>query len=272
MSSRNRNDRNPAALRDRLRPFGSALIGLLAILAAPPASCDRLVLDDGSTVETAGPWRVEGRLVVFELPGGRLASLKLDDVLLAASEEATAAEHAARNAPPPPAEPRPPRKKAVLVLTDADIPRGRDAAEAPQEIEAAGDRGAAADRRVSDASSLTVLSWEAVESPAGDGFQIYGTVENQGAKPLAGAGVEVFLYDAGGGLIASAEARLAQPVLPSQARSNFIAAFPGVVAYDTAELAPYDGDSGRRERPAAPERGGGGGAERLVEPLPPLGE
>jgi hypothetical protein len=201
----------------------TAALGLLAVLAATPASSDWLVLRDGSTVETAGPWRVEGRLVVFERPRGPLMSVRLDDLLLPASEEATAAARAALAAPRPAAESQPVRRKARVVLTDADIPRAQPE-RPPEAADAAGGREAAA----AGASDLVVLSWEAVEAPFGGGMQIYGTVQNQGLGTLTGAGLRVLLYDSAGLLLTSGEAQLMGSVLPSHARSNFTVGFDGV--------------------------------------------
>ena len=66
-------------------------------LGAAPAHADRLVTRDGSVIETAGPWRVEGRLVIFRLPDGTLSSMRLVDTDLEASAERTrAAERQAR--------------------------------------------------------------------------------------------------------------------------------------------------------------------------------
>lgn len=219
MTSRRMSETPPAAGRSRRGTALVASLALLAVLAAAPVSADWLVLQDGSTIETAGPWRVDGRLVVFELAGGRLASLRLDEVRLAASEEATAAARAPRT----PAEPLPRRQKARVVITDADIPRAR-----PEPEPADAEDGAGGGAGEAHASDLVVLTWEAVESPFGGGVQIYGTVQNRGPKPLTGAGLRVLLYDSEGLLLTSAEARLTGSVLPSQARSNFTVGFDGL--------------------------------------------
>lgn len=208
----------PAAGPGRSATVLAALLVLPAVLAASPASSDWLVLRDGTTVETAGPWRVEGRLVVFELPGGPLASLRVDDVQLAASEEATELARAPRI----PAEPLPPPRKARVVITDADIPKAR-LEPASTEARDGGGGGAATGN-----GDLVVVSWEAVESPLGDGVQIYGTVQNRGPDTLTGAGLRVLLYDTEGLLLTSGEARLGGSILTSHARSNFTVGFDGV--------------------------------------------
>jgi len=95
-----------------------------------PAGADWLVLRDGGRVESAGPWEVKGRLVVFKLADGSLASLRLAEVDLAASDEATAAAIREREkavAAPAPAVKRP----SVLILTDENIPKAATAGAEP---------------------------------------------------------------------------------------------------------------------------------------------
>ena len=62
-----------------------AALGLcLPLLASAGAAADLLATRDGSIIETDGTWKVQGRLVIFKLPDGQLASLKLDEVDLEA--------------------------------------------------------------------------------------------------------------------------------------------------------------------------------------------
>ncbi len=58
--------------------------GSLAWLASG-AAADWLVASDGSRIETTGPFKVEGKLVIFTLPNGTLGSLPLSEVDLEAS-------------------------------------------------------------------------------------------------------------------------------------------------------------------------------------------
>jgi hypothetical protein len=77
------------------------------LIGAPAARADLLVTREGVAIETAGPWRVEGRMVVFTLPGGALSSIRADQVDLDRSAVATAraatVEVAAADAPSQPA-------------------------------------------------------------------------------------------------------------------------------------------------------------------------
>ncbi|MEM9594018.1 MAG: glutaredoxin family protein, partial [Acidobacteriota bacterium] len=109
------------------------ILCLAAVLsAAAPATADWLVTETGERIETAGPWQVRGRLVVFEDPSGALRSMRLSNLDMEASEIAT------RDAQAPPADAavedgndapeRPAAPKPVMVLTNADIPQAGAAA------------------------------------------------------------------------------------------------------------------------------------------------
>lgn len=96
-----------------------ALIVLVAILTTIPAGADWIISNDGDRIRTRGAWEVQGRVVVFELPDGKLVSMPLSEVDLEASAAATQAalkpvESRPADKPEPPAE-------AVMVLTDADV-------------------------------------------------------------------------------------------------------------------------------------------------------
>ena len=97
---------------------GAALV-ISALLAAAGASADLLVTLDGTTLETEGPWSIDGKLVVFHLPGGRLTSLRVNRVDLEASAAATAAQRETSSQEAAPKQSQP--AEAVLTLTDGDV-------------------------------------------------------------------------------------------------------------------------------------------------------
>lgn len=68
-----------------MRPIPSILISLGLALAAIAAGAERLPLKGGRWLETDGPWRLDGRRVVFRTPGGALRSLPASDVDLGAA-------------------------------------------------------------------------------------------------------------------------------------------------------------------------------------------
>jgi hypothetical protein len=215
------------------------MAALLAAFGPLPAAADWLVLRDGSKVETQGPWQVKGRVVVFDLPSGQLTSLRLAEVDLAASDEATAAAVAAAAAPKPVAEP-PAARKAKIVITDADIPRGDVSLTSPGgDADVGGQEGAPSTKVDSGDANLVVLSWERVESPGGDGLQIYGTLQNQGRQTVTNAGMRVLVYAADGVLIDRREAQLTRTELPVDARANFSVDFVGVFDFAAAKFEPH---------------------------------
>ncbi len=119
----------PRNLR-RILTLSAVWLGLVSAVLPPAAVADLLVTRDGETVETQGPWKVKGRMVVFTDAAGTLSSLRLDDLDLDASHAATqrAAESAAgKPAQRDAAEAEPAkRKQAVLSLTNRDVARAAE--------------------------------------------------------------------------------------------------------------------------------------------------
>ncbi len=104
----------PSRRNRRLAAFAVA-----ATLAAVPASADWLMTTDGTAIETRGPWKVQGRTVVFTDTRGTLAAIRLNTVDLEASEAVTAGGGPVAAAPEAKADENP--RKPVLERTNADI-------------------------------------------------------------------------------------------------------------------------------------------------------
>jgi hypothetical protein len=154
-----------------------SVLGLvLATTVAQPATADWLVLRDGSRVETKGPWRAKGRLLVFEKAGGGLSSIRADEVDEAASRAAT--EEALRPPPPPPVAPAAP-PRPVLVLTDADIQKAFD----PE-----GDGG-----QPGDTVALRISNWERLDTE--NGIEVTGVVRNESDAVAQNVTVRVIALD-----------------------------------------------------------------------------
>lgn len=107
--------------------FGYRLTTLLiagATLLALPTAADWLVTSEGDAIETKGPWKVKGRMVVFTDAKGNLSSLRASAIDFEASEAATAKAAAPKTTRPDKPEVREPAKDKgprALVLTNADI-------------------------------------------------------------------------------------------------------------------------------------------------------
>ena len=109
--------------------------GLLSVLIAlsmmlclvSTAGADVLVLTDGTHLQTQGPPEAEGKRTIYTDLEGRLLALRSSEIDVEATEKANRAKPKAMPAAQDLAEPA--EKKPVMVLTDADIPEGKPAAE-----------------------------------------------------------------------------------------------------------------------------------------------
>lgn len=205
-----------------------ALVAALSALTVTgTARADWLVTRDGARLETKGPWKVDGRRVLFTLPNGALSTIRTDEVDLDQSALVTTQAKEALAAPPAIALPK---KEPVLRLTEKDIPPMTGA-----EIEAAGNAadtadkdGKAADDKQNEASALEVISWEKTENATGDGLEIFGTIRNGSTNNITTPTVLVAIYDADGGLLATNNGDVNSPQILAGKTANFRVAFPGV--------------------------------------------
>jgi len=198
---------------------------LAALLGAAPAAADWLVTREGGRIETKGPWKVEGRRVLFTQPNGTLSSIRTDlvDLDLSAAESRRAREAAARA--PEPAT----RAEPILRLTEKDLPPVPAAPE-----EAAEPARAKSDQPVN--SGLEVTQWERAETQSGEGTEIFGSVKNAGNANVTSPTLIVTLYDADGRLIATSEGRVNAAAIPPGQSASFRAVFPGVDDFAAARF------------------------------------
>jgi hypothetical protein len=197
-------------------------LSALLLAAAVPASADWLVTKSSGRVETHGPWKIKGKLVVFTQADGSLASLRLADVDLNASEQVTAAANRIESQDLPMAEA--PRKK-LAVLTDETLVRARK--EPAKADEAGGDKKDAAAK---PAGTISVASWKRADR-TDSGVEIQGTLQNNTDKIAANAGVDVQLFNEAGQQLASAPGILSTTSLQPRGTTEFRATFPDVFAY-----------------------------------------
>lgn len=236
-----------------------ALATLLAALAGAPVAADHLVTRDGQVIETRGGWEVRGKLLVFELADGTLASLRLEEADLEASEkrarEAARRAHQAREESlRPPPEP----VQAAVVITDRDVTRTRDVAEPPRPeggdrvVTAAADAGdptaavgdvgsgdvatedggeAATDGSATASGGVQVVEWS--HEPDGEtGLTVRGVIQNLGSGFATGVSVNALFYDDAGILIAAREVQLEDSPLAPAARRDFSVSLPDRLIYD----------------------------------------
>lgn len=206
----------------------TAAITALATMtvSAAPAAADWLVTHDGARIETKGPWRVDGKRVLFDLPNGTLSTIRATEVDLDRSASVTAEAHAAAAMPAPVAAAR---REPVLRLTEKDIPPSTESADdedglSGEDAVAEGTAGGAAET----ATTLEIISWEKSETPAGDGLEIFGTIRNNSANMITSPGLLAAIYDSDGGLIATNNGVVNSPQIAAGKTANFRVAFTGV--------------------------------------------
>jgi len=206
--------------------LAAAAFGAAAFLATvSPLAADWLVMRDGSRVETKGPWRVDGKRVLFDLPNGTLSMIRADQVDLDRSATATAeARNASVEAKTVPA----PKKEPVLVLTEKDIPPST-----PAPIEGEAKKEGAADPT---GSTLEVISWEKTDTPDGSGVEIFGTIRNNSANMVVSPSVLITVYDADGGLLATSNGQVNSPQIPAGKTANFRVSFAGLIDFASAKF------------------------------------
>ena len=106
------------------RPIVLAAAAALALVAGA-ARADWIVTTDGARLETKGPWKVDGRRIVFTLPNGTLSAMRADEVDLDQSALVTQQEaEAARRAAEPKVEPV--RSEPAKVEGAAELRRSTD--------------------------------------------------------------------------------------------------------------------------------------------------
>lgn len=221
----------------KVRRWAVAVGALLAAAALlVPAAADWLVTRDGARIETAGPWRVENRLVVFERPDGTYASMRLSEIDLEASERLTRELAERARAPEPVPEERP----AVVRLTEKDLPPV-PRAEMEEPANAAGsaepeDGSTDGGDAEAEEQALQIVTWRDVGGIESSGIELAGDVRNVSEHTALAVEVTVILLDEAGDVIETGPAVLTSTALPPGQTAGFRASFPGVFHYAGLEF------------------------------------
>ena len=231
-----------------------ALAALLAIACGAAAAADELVTRDGQIIKTKGPWEVRGKLLVFKLADGTLASLRLDEADLEASERrarAAAEARARRSDEAARAQPSE-APEATFVLTDRDVARAPDLGEEPEPeggsadvvtTVAGGGQGDQAAAGEADGEAgpggavegsgqgVQVVQWsQEVEDE--EGLVVRGVIQNLGSSFATSLSVNALFYDESGGLVAAREVQFEDGPLGPGARRDFSVSLPDSLIYD----------------------------------------
>lgn len=227
-----------------------ALAVLVAVAGGGAAGADELVTRDGQVIKTKGTWEVRGKLLVFKMADGTLASLRLDEADLEATEKRAEAARmraqqeaeAARQAVP-----EPPRQ-AAFVLTDRDVARAPDPGETPEPeggpadvvttiagADGQGDAAAGGDDAgaavAGSGQGVQVVQWSQ-ETEGEDGTVVRGVIQNLGSSFATSLSVNALFYDESGGLVAAREVQFEQGPLGPGARRNFSVSLPITLIFD----------------------------------------
>lgn len=161
---------------------------LLALPLALPLHADEVVLKDGRSITTKGPYKVKGRTAVMTAADGTLVSIPVSEIDL----EKTAEAQARAAAPEPPSASPTPKpltpaeaarmkaeRKATVVLTDSDVSH-------PLETTEGGAKESVEDGKVE-------VSQQKVTAKEGgfEGFAVTGILENTGQTEVLGLTINV---------------------------------------------------------------------------------
>lgn len=216
-----------------MKRFASLLVPVAVLsLVALPVQADWLVTRDGARMETKGPWKVKGKLVVFETADGKLSSLRVADVDLDASRRVTEEAVAARAQAEAEPEKAPARKKSVRVITDKDVAQAPPPQAAPEGEEPAAATGPAS------GPGVLVEAWAQERDPEKDHVQIKGTLANASSLTAAELKLKVLIYDETGSLMATSQAAVAKAALTPGQKTEFKADFPGFYSFATIKFEP----------------------------------
>lgn len=226
-------DANARRLPGSLPAAAAICLCVAALSPAAPARADWLVTNDGGKVETRGPWKVDGKRVVFTLKDGTLSSLRLTEVDLDASRQATTAmAEEAKAAKAAAAAEAAPVKKSVRSLTDKDFVRPPAP---PKDDAKEGDAKPAPDSTTAP-GAVKVVDWKQSHNQDTHALEITGSVRNTGPDLAVAVSVNVRLFNPRGEQFATQSAALATRSLHPGQNTAFTAVFPDVIDFASAKI------------------------------------
>jgi len=199
-----------------MRQFLTVLALLPGVVGVLTAAADTIVLRDGRTLQSAGPYMVKGRQALIKQPDGTLVSIPLTEI----DVDKTAAERQKGEAPAPiptpsvrkpltPAEAAKQKsgRKAALVLTDDEVAQsiGSSESEKKEEIEERVD--------IANANASKVKG----------GYAVTGSVVNSGKSDVSGVSVTIEAIGEANKTIASTFGQIAKDTLAPGEKSAFTA-------------------------------------------------
>ncbi len=209
-----------------MRAIRPLLLPLMVLFLVPAASADWLVTKEGARIETKGPWKVKGAVVVFTLPNGTLSSMRVRELDLDESALVTAEA----NKPPEEEvgeEPEAPQRPVVAEITNENIRRAAPPSDSGEEGED-GRGGAGTPPRAVVTPPYEVLAWNVVDRTDISGIEVRGTLRNGGEETVANLSVVIRLLTPDDAFVEERRGNLQSSLLRAQAATNFSAAFPNL--------------------------------------------
>lgn len=202
---------------------------LVIFLLAPAVSADWLVTKEGARIETKGPWKVKGAVVVFTLPNGTLSSMRVRELDLDQSALVTAEANQPPEEEAEEGEEAPP-KPVVAEFTNKNIRRAapQGDSEGSPEQDGEGGEGGGGPARAVVTPPYEVLAWNVVPRPDIEGIEVRGTLRNGGEDTVANVTVVLRLVTPDNAFVEERRGNLQSTLLRAQAATNFSAAFPNL--------------------------------------------
>jgi len=160
-------------------------IGLLLLALALPLTADEVVLKDGRTLKTTGPYKTKGRQALIKLQDGTLLSVNLSEIDM----EKTAEARMKAEAPvaPPAAAEKPKVKTAADAV--AKGPRKSTVSLTDKDVSHAIDSGTSGDGKAEGGGSIEITGFNAQKNA--NGYAISGSAFNGGKAELSGVSVVI---------------------------------------------------------------------------------
>lgn len=233
----------------------------LAVPLALPLSADEVVLKDGRTISTRGPYKVKGRSAVMTAADGTLVSIPVSEIDLekTAEAQAKAAETVPPEATPTPKALTPAEaarvkssRKASVVLNDSDVSHPLDTSE-----------GATATTESSEDGKVEVSSQRVILKEGEPGaFFVTGSLANTGQTEVSTIALSIEAVGPSNKTLQSVFGTIAKDTLAPGEKTSFTAELktgerPTVVRYfprwkvQVRPEAAADATAGG-EKPAAP--------------------
>ena len=243
-----------------MRRFPVVLALLPAVFGAGPAAADTIVLRDGRTLESSGPYVVKGRQALLKKPDGTLVSIPLSEIDVDKTAEARRKPETPAPTPTPsvrkpltPAEAakQTSGRKAAFVLTDDQVGQSIGLPESGEKKDGDGDR-------------VDIANMNA--SKVKDGYAFTGSVLNSGKTDVFGVSVTIVAVGENNKTIATTFGQVAKDSLSPGEKSDFTAS---ITTDKEATNFRYSPRWQVKLKPAS-EGGGGsaGGGDTAAQPTP----